>query len=246
MGKTKKIKKGKLGELTSIQFLTDQVYDILKEAILSLSLEPGERLIESKLAKELGTSTTPIRGALARLKHDNLVEIVPFKGAHVSKLDKRDVEEIFEIRILLEIAMIREYAGSLSAKDIKEGEALLEAMRQAYKSGDMRSYLKPSRDFHYLFISKHRNQRMIGILRAFEANLERVRVTAIRDLTNVPQLIEDYEDILDTLRAGDADKAEKALKIHLERTRYIFQRVRGTRRQVRSVKTQGERGSNNA
>lgn len=229
MRKTKNAPKGKLGEIKDIQFLTDQVYDILKEAILSLSLEPGERLIESKLAKELGISTTPIRGALARLKHDKLVEIVPFKGAHVSKIDNRDIEEIFEIRILLETAMIRDYACNLRSKDIKEGEALLEAMKQAYQSGDIQSYLKPSRDFHYLFIKRCGNQRMIDILHAFEGNLERVRITSIRDLTNVPQLIKDYENILDSLRTGDSDKTAKALIIHLERTRDIFRKARGAR-----------------
>jgi len=229
VGQTKNAPKGKLGELKSVQFLTDQVYDILKEAILCLSLKPGERLVESKLAKELGTSTTPVRGALARLKHDDLVEIVPFKGAHVSKIDNRDMEEVFEIRIFLETAMIRKYAHSISAKDIKEGEALLELMRQAYKSGDMQSYVQPSRDFHYLFIRKYGNQRMIDILHAFEENLERVRITTILDLTNVPQLIKDYEDILDALRVEDADKAEQALKVHLERTRGIFRKARGVR-----------------
>jgi DNA-binding GntR family transcriptional regulator len=227
--------KSRLGELKSVQFLTDQVYDILKEAIMSLSLEPGERLVESKLAKQLGTSTTPIRGALARLKHDNLVEIIPYKGAHVSKIDNHDTDEIFEIRILMETAMIRNYANNLSAKDIKEGESLVAAMKEAYKFGDMQSYIQPSRDFHYLFIKKHGNQRMIDMLHAFEANLERVRITAVRDLTNIPQLIKDYEDMLDALRAGDADKAEEALKIHLERTREIFQRAKGTRRQVRNA-----------
>ena len=246
MAKTKNVPKSKLGELKNIQFLTDQVYDILKEAILDISLEPGERLVESKLAKQLGTSATPIRGALARLKHDNLVEIVPFKGAHVSKLDSRDMDEIFEIRTLLEIAMVRRCACNLCAKDIKEGKAFLEAMRQAYKSGDMQSYRQPSRDFHYLFIKRYKNQRMIDILCTFEANLERVRITSIKDLTNIPQLIKDYEDILDALKAEDADKAEKALRIHLERTRGIFQRARGGWRQSKSVKTQEERDRNNA
>jgi DNA-binding GntR family transcriptional regulator len=227
--RTKNTFKKKLGELKSIQFLTDQVYDILKEAILSLSLEPGERLVESKLAKELGTSTTPVRGALARLKHDNLVEIVPYKGAHVSKIDSRNVEEIFEVRIVLETAMIREYARVCSAKDTKEAEDLLEAMRQAYKCGEMQSYLKPSRDFHYLFIKRCGNQIMIEILRAFEQDLERVRITAIRDLENVPALIKDYEIILDALRTGDPDKADKALRVHLERTRDIFRKVRSVR-----------------
>lgn len=229
MAQKKKVLKGKLGELKSIQFLTDQVYEILKEAILSLSLEPGERLVESKLAKELGTSTTPIRGALARLKHDNLVEIVPYKGAHVSKIDNRDMEEIFEIRILLETAMIRAYARGFSSKDVKEAEALLEAMRLAYKSKDMQSYLNPSRDFHYLFIKRYGNQRMIDILHAFSQNLERVRITAIRDLANVPQLIKDYEAILAALKTGEPGEADKALRIHLERTRDIFRSARGAR-----------------
>ena len=229
MVKTENAKKNKLGELKNIQFLTDQVYDILKEAILSLSLEPGERLIESKLAKQLGTSTTPIRGALARLKHDNLVEILPYKGAHVSKIDDRDIEEIFEIRILLETYMIRKYACNLCAKDIKEVEDLLVAMKKAYESGDMQSYLKPSRDFHYLFIKKCGNQRMIDILHAFEDCLQRVRITAIRDLKNVPALIEDYANVLEALKTGDADNTEKALIIHLERTRDIFRKARGAR-----------------
>jgi DNA-binding GntR family transcriptional regulator len=231
----------KLGSLKNVQFLTDQVYDILKEAILSLNLAPGNHLVESKLAKQLGTSTTPIRGALARLKHDNLVEIVPFKGARVSKIDSREMDEIFEIRVLMETAMIRKFANSISTRDIKEGEALLEAMRQAYKSGDIQSYVQPSRDFHELFIKKYRNQKMIEILQAFDANLERARITTIRDLTNVPQLIKDYEDILETLRAGDADGAERALKIHLERTRGILQRAKSTR--AINQKRQNTRGA---
>ena len=246
MRQNKSAPKGKLGELKNVKVLTDQVYDILKEAIMSLSLEPGERLVESKLARQLGTSTTPIRGALARLKHDNLVEILPYKGAHVSKLDSREMEEIFEIRILLETAMIREYARGLSPKDIKEGEALLEAMKQAYKSGDTQSYLKPSRDFHYLFIKRYGNQRMVDILHAFEENLERVRITTTWDLTNIPHLIKDYENILDALRVGDADKAEQALKVHLERTRDIFRKARGAWRQGRNAKIQEEWDRNNA
>ena len=147
----------------------------------------------------------------------------------MSKIDNRDMEEIFEVRVMLEIFMIRKYARAFSAKDAKEAEDLLEAMRQAYKYGEMQSYLKPSRDFHYLFIKRCGNQRMLDILRAFEQDLERVRITAIRDLENVPALIKDYEIILDALRVQDPDKADKALRVHLERTRDIFRKVRSVR-----------------
>jgi DNA-binding GntR family transcriptional regulator len=218
--------KGKLGEFKSLTFLTEQVYEIIKEAILNLRLEPGERLIESKLAKELGTSTTPVRAALARLKHDNLIDIIPYRGAYVSKINRKDIDDIFQIRTVLETAAIRKYASNMSQKDLEQGEALIEAMRQAYEDRDMQGYIQPSRDFHFLFIKKYGNQRMIDILRKFEQNLERMRVIAVKDWGNVNALIGDYENMLDALRARDADKAAKALKFHLERTRDIFRKTK--------------------
>ena len=222
----KEDERGRLGGISG-HSLTDQAYQIIKEAIISLKLKPGERLKESKLAEELGISATPIKGALTRLEQEGLVKTIRFRGASVAKIDVHDVEEIFELRELLEGAAVRKAALNFSSEDLQKGEALLEAMREAYKTGDIKSYVRPSRDFHYLFIEKLTNQRMIGVLRTFDDQLERIRVTAIRSLENIPLFIKDYEKILEALTAGEPEEAERALLAHLKRVREVLVKSKG-------------------
>lgn len=221
-GKMSEEKRGRLNRITNIPFLRERAYQAIKEAIISLKLEPGEKLKESTLVEELGISKTPIREALTRLQHEGLVEVLPFRGAFVAEIDDRDMEEIFELRELLEGAAVKRAAISFSLEDSQEGEALLEEMRTAYKAGDIKAYARPSRDFHNLFIGKLGNQRMISVLKTFDDQLERIRVTAIRTLGNIPLFIEDYEKILKALKAGDPEAAEKALLFHLKKVKEIF------------------------
>lgn len=216
--------------IVDIRFLSDQAYQVIKEAIISLELEPGERLKESTLAEELGISKTPIREALTRLQHEGLVETIRFKGASVAQIDDHDVEEIFEFRELLEGAAVKRAAIAFSSEDLQKGEALLEEMRAAYKSGDMGCYAKASRDFHVLFIKKFGNQRMLSVLKTFDDQLERVRLTAIRTLGNIPLFIEDYAKILEALKAQNPGEAESALLAHLKRAKDAFSKSKGNRR----------------
>lgn len=218
----KEDERSKLGVIADTRSLTDQAYETIKEAIVFLKLKPGERLKESMLAEELGISATPIKAVLARLEQEGLVKITRFRGASVAEIDDRDMEEIFELRELLEGAAAKKAALNFSAEDSQEGETLLEEMRAAYKAGDIKSYAQPSRDFHSLLIKKFGNQRMISVLKTFDDQLERIRITAIRTSGNVPLFIEDYEKILEALKAGNPEEAEKALLAHLKRVREIF------------------------
>ena len=215
-------KRGRLNKISDISFLSERAYRVIKEAIISLELEPGEKLRESMLAEELGISKTPVREALTRLQHEGLVNVLPFRGAFVAEIDDRDMADIFELRELLEGATVKRAATSFSLEDSQEGEALLEEMRAAYKAGDIKAFARPSRDFHNLFIRKLDNQRMISVLKTFDDQLERIRVTAIRTLGNIPLFIEDYEKILKALKAGNPEAAEKALLFHLKRVKKIF------------------------
>lgn len=219
-------KRSKLGSISS-RSLAGQAYKIIKEAIISLKLKPGERLREMALAKELGISATPVKGALARLEQEGFVEITRFRGASVAQIDEHDVEDIFELRELLEGAAVKRATTTCSSEDLRKAEALLEKMRAAYKSGDMGSYAKASRDFHDLFIEKFGNQRMIRVLKTFDDQLERVRLIAIRTLENIPLFIEDYEKIFEALKAGNPEAAEKALLIHLKRAKDAYSKSKG-------------------
>jgi len=209
--------------------LTDQAYEIIKGAIVSLKLKPGERLKESMLAEELGISTTPIKGALAQLKQEGFVENTRFRGASVAEINDRDVEEIFELRELLEGAAVKRAAIIFSSEDLQKGEALLEKMREAYKAGDTESYAAPSRDFHYLFTRAFGNQRMINTLKTFSDQLERIRRTIIVAPGNIPLFIKDYEKILEALKKREPEEAERALLAHIRRAKEIFLKSKGHR-----------------
>lgn len=103
-------------------------------------------------------------------------------------------------------------------------------MREAYKAGDAESYAKPSRDFHYLFVEKLGNQRMISVLRTFDDQLERIRLTAIRTPANIPLFIEDYSEILEAVRVKNPRGAEKALVGHLKRAKDAYYKSKGHKR----------------
>jgi DNA-binding GntR family transcriptional regulator len=220
-------KRSKLSRISAIKFLRDHTYDIIKEAIVSLKLRPGERLKVAELARELGTSATPIRETLARLEQEGLVKTIRFKGAFVAQINDQDVEEIFDLRELLEGAAVKKAATTFSSEDLRRAEAFLERMRMAYNTSDIGSYAKASRDFHNLFIEKFRNQRMVSVLKTFDDQLERVRLTAIRTSENIPLFIEDYAKILEALKAKNPRQAEKALVGHLKRAKDAFSKSRG-------------------
>jgi len=182
------MKQGEKSKLHAISghSLMNQAYEIIKEAVVSINLKPGEKLKELILAEELGISKTPIKGALNRLEHEGFVTIIPFKGDFVAQIDEYDVEEVFDLRELLEGSAIKRAATAFSEEDFQTGKGLLGKMIEAYKTSDIESYNRASRGFQDLFISKFGNHRVISVLRTFDEQLERIRKIATHSLRNIP------------------------------------------------------------
>ena len=212
-------KRSKLGNISDVHSLTDRGYKVIKEGIKSLKLKPGDWLKVSELAEELGISATPVREALSRLEHEGFVEIIPHKGAFVTEISNQSVEEIFELRELLEGAAVKRAAVSFSFDDLRKGEALLEEMRNAFDANDVNSYLKLALDFHYLFINKCGNQTMINVLGSFNEHVERMRKTVVSSSESILTYIEDYKKIYESLKNKKPKEAEQALLSHLERVK---------------------------
>ena len=125
----------------------DVAYASLKQEIMSGALLPGEQLFPAELADALDMSRTPVRDALNALQHDGLVEILPRRGYFVSRVTVRDVEEVFDLRLILETA-----SAERATRRIAEGEIeRLASLSRRFVSGDVdsyRAYLGENREFH--------------------------------------------------------------------------------------------------
>ena len=154
--------------------LREQVKDVLLERILRGELEPGERLVETRLARELGTSQAPVREALRDLELLRLVESEPFRGSRVRAVDDSQLLPVFPVRAALE-----ELAASEAARNGSDVGALddeLESMREAAAAADWRTQIAHDVAFHRTMVELAGNEAAAAVLaRARRRGLDRVR-----------------------------------------------------------------------
>ena len=125
--------------------VTDWVYEEIREAIIDLRLPPGEPLREAAISAQLGVSKTPVREALARLEQEGLVATTSFKGAVVSEYSPRDLEEIYELRALLEGAAVRAVAEGASEETRTELQEIVARSRDLRDAGELTELASPAR-----------------------------------------------------------------------------------------------------
>lgn len=196
--------------------LTERVYGTIKEAILDLTLKPGSPLVEDELARQLGTSKTPVRDALLALERDGLVTKIPYKGTYVSDVSLKDATEIFELRAVLEGLAARLAARSFSPKELDEAERLLGAADEARARGDFGAASSYGAQFHRLIDLRADNRRLMPILEKLEEQLRRLRRMSDLLEGRLTKSAREHRQILAALRTGDPSQVEQAMRQHLE------------------------------
>ena len=128
--------------------LKDRVAELIKDAILNGKLEPGDRIVEMKVASDMGVGTTAVREALFELESQGFVCRVTNKGTFVTKLCSEDIEQIFRVRRELEGLAAELLQGRASEEDLSRLEAVAEEMRKAAVQKDMESFYRWDLEFH--------------------------------------------------------------------------------------------------
>ncbi len=131
--------------------LREQVKDVLLHRIVTGEIRPGERLVETRIAQELGTSQAPVREALRDLELLRLVESEPFKGTRVREFGDQEMVEVYPVRAALEEVAARAATKNL-AGDVSALEAEVEAMRAAARRGDIQGLAEHDIAFHRLLV----------------------------------------------------------------------------------------------
>ena len=194
--------------------LNAQVYEILKKSILSLELQPGTVLSIGDLADQFEISRTPVRDALLLLEKDELVTLIPHKGARVTEITAKDVREMYELHIALECYALRAVAPTLTPQDFDRLDQIIQASRQAL---DGQQYLLASdlgREFHDLFVQKLSNRRLTSYLQNLDILYTRLRHYSALMPGRLEKSYEQHLAILRALKEGDKERAVDAMTDH--------------------------------
>ncbi len=193
-------------------------YQVLKHEIRTNSLPQGFQSPEPELALKLGVSRTTLREALIRLEGEGLIELIPRRGVRVLPLRSEDMEEIYNILILLE----PEVAADLASRRLSDAELapLQEAtvrMEAALEQGDLDSWAEADDQFHMGMLELHGNKRLMAIISELWVQIYRARMITLR-LRELPfQSNIEHRSIVDSIREGNTEKARAEFRAHRQR-----------------------------
>lgn len=192
----------------------ERVYDAIRGQILSGRRSAGDWLREEDLASDLGVSRTPVREALRRLAADGLVRHERHRGVQVQRWSEQDLEEIFEIRAMLEPYAARRAATS-DTLDVEALAALADAMDAAAAVHDVDAVTALNNEFHAAVVQASGRTRL-GPLLGSVVHVPIVHDTFARySPTALARSLAQHHEVVEALRAGDPDWAESAMRSHI-------------------------------
>jgi len=194
----------------------DFVVDILREAILSGTLKPGERLAQDELANHLEVSSTPVREALRQLEAEGLIEHVPHKGARVAELSADVIREVYMIRGVLEALATRLAVPNLGPNELRELEELHQQMADLLRGNALEQLGDVNRQFHMTLYKASGCRILYDLI----TNLW-TRIPWSDGWTVVPgrgqEVLQEHDQIIAAVRKRDPDLAADMTREHCER-----------------------------
>lgn len=199
--------------------LFSKVYHALRAEIIEGRLAPGAQLIEARLSEQLGVSRTPVREALRRLEQDGLVDTTPNKCSVVVGIDKQDISDMYDIRILIS-GLCGEWAVKrMSDEEIAAMRGVLE-LQEFY--GAKQEYAKVCEldgEFHDILYAGCKSRVVQQTLTTLHVLAQRAREISFSDDVRTREAIGEHRAIYEAIQAHDAPAAKKAARTHLLRAK---------------------------
>jgi DNA-binding GntR family transcriptional regulator len=201
----------KLFETIKPQSLRVQVLRQLRRAILTGAMKPGDRLNETVIAREMGTSRGPVREAILALHQEGLVKIDHGRGASVAQLDPQSFRDLTEVRILLETQAVRLATERCDAASCAELAGIIEEMRDASKLHDVERVVDQDLSFHHAICRLSGNRVLLEIWEQIAGRLRLAILLSTEQGYDAGTWVETHPPVLEAMRAGDPELAAKHL-----------------------------------
>jgi len=204
-----------------------RIYEHLREQLLNGEISPRQHLIEAKIAKEIGTSRTPVREALHSLELEGLIESIPRVGYVVKTISEQEVEEICEMRMAIEGVAARWAIEKAYKKLVEELKKNISIAEEKVSKGDVRSFVDMDARFHEIISKFSGSKRLLELAQTLRRHMLRYRIQSIYSVDNVLRAIEGHKGIAQAIRKRDLGEVNQAIRHHMEQSksdilRYAF------------------------
>ncbi|HET7572036.1 MAG TPA: GntR family transcriptional regulator [Gaiellaceae bacterium] len=202
--------------------LREQAKSLIHAQIVTGGVAPGQIYPVGHFSSQLGVSATPVREALLDLANQGLVELVRNRGFRIVELSEGDLDEIFELRMILEVHAIRQAVGRLSAADLASCVALAKENEAQAVNRDLAGFLLSDRELHLRMLAPVANRRLVEFIAQLR---DQVRLPGLRSLADSGALTaaaQEHFGLVDALVSGSVEEAESRLRAHLQHTRGIW------------------------
>jgi DNA-binding GntR family transcriptional regulator len=213
--------------------LADQVKERLLEAILDGSYPPDSRIVETAVAKDLGTSQAPVREALRGLEALGIVEIIPFRGARVRRLDTEQLLEAYAVRSAIEVLGVRLAMARLTDDDVVALQRIGEDMRRAAEAGDGRALAIVDASLHEKLMQLAGNGTLLRVWRSLEP-MSRTYITLVGPGSDPQWSAALHDPILEAISDRDTEAVVRAIENHFDEVR---ERLAGSLAEVAEQQT---------
>jgi DNA-binding GntR family transcriptional regulator len=207
------------------QPLQEKVYTRIKEDIISCEMLPGAVICEDVLAEKFGTSRTPVREALLRLRRESLVTIFPRQGTFVSRISLKDIYDIYQLRLIIEPKAARISCPRLDPEILIRFRDLfmgLETMDCPYDD-----WFRCDRDLHSYIVDASDNRHLTQMYATIMDQNLRMRILAGKMPMRIRETNQEHAVILDALLERDEDRVEQVMASHIIASRNTALRVEG-------------------
>lgn len=199
--------------------LRSSIFFQLRDDILKGQFEPGENLVELKLATQYGVSRTPIREALRQLELEGLVKYLPNRGVLVEGITNEDVEDIFVIREHLETLVVKWAAKRVQTEEIEKMQEVLDLQEFYTAKDDVEQVTVLDTEFHRLLLDASRSKSLRYALGSMLDYVEQARFRSLRVPGRIRDSVREHRAILEAVAAGDEQLAGERMAEHMRRAR---------------------------
>ncbi|MCA9916153.1 MAG: GntR family transcriptional regulator, partial [Anaerolineae bacterium] len=197
------------------QSLRERILDVLRDAILSGELKPGQSLVETDLAAQLGVSRAPLREAIQTLNNEGLVETIPYHGTSVRILSKIDIEELYSLRSVLEAFAIQRLIMLDKTENLEQLQAIYEEMLAAADADDLKQVSEIDRVFHDALIAMSEHSLLQSTWNSVALRVR--QVMALRNMRNadIKQIAYNHLPSIEAIRDCDVLRATALIQEHV-------------------------------